>query len=129
MSTVLFNFDRDSMSQARRLTVEHLNTLIARITSSELLVSEIRVTGHADKTQHATQRDYNQGLSLRRANAVVDHMVSAGVASDLISIDARSDSEPARQCSTAGTTRAEIIECLLPNRRVEVLVTATRPAP
>ena len=128
ISNVLFNFDRDTIDQARRVSIEQLDALLARINSDELSPVSIRVIGHADLTQNPAQPDYNQGLSLRRANAVAAHIISAGIAAELISVESRSDREQSQQCAGINANQTELIECLLPNRRVEVSVTATRPA-
>jgi OOP family OmpA-OmpF porin len=73
--------------------------------------SSFSVTGHADRAGPA---DYNQELSLRRAQSVRDVLTSRGIPADNISIAARGESEPA--VPTADGVREQ------DNRRVEIVV-------
>ena len=72
--------------------------------------------------------EYNQRLSLARANAVRDHMVSAGVPANVIRTEGRGETDlkvTEADCRTQGKgkTRSALIACLEPNRRVEVRAT------
>jgi OOP family OmpA-OmpF porin len=71
----------------------------------------VSVTGHADRSGSAA---YNLGLSLRRANAVRDALMSEGVAPDVIGVAARGESEPA-VWTPNGVPEAA-------NRRVELML-------
>jgi OOP family OmpA-OmpF porin len=70
----------------------------------------IEVAGHADSTGPA---EYNMGLSLRRANAVRDYLVSKGVAADRLVVRGYGESQP--------TATNETREGRAKNRRVELL--------
>src|SRR5437016_2609031 len=68
---------------------------------------------------------YNQKLSERRANAVRDYLVSKGVARDKIETLGMGKTQPVPGvvCNQAyPKERKALIECLAPNRRVEVEV-------
>lgn len=75
----------------------------------------VRVTGHADRIGTAS---YNLKLSDRRAETVKKYLVDKGVDKKDIKVVAKGESEPVKHC-TGGATRATI-DCLAPNRRVEV---------
>ncbi|HSV59973.1 MAG TPA: OmpA family protein, partial [Variovorax sp.] len=72
--------------------------------------------------------EYNQRLSLARANAVRDHMVSAGVPANVIQTEGRGEADlkvTEADCKGQGKakSRSALIACLEPNRRVEVRAT------
>jgi OOP family OmpA-OmpF porin len=73
----------------------------------------VRVTGHTDRLGSAS---YNQALSLARAETVRGYLVQAGVPRERVQVQGRGESEPKVQC--AQTSRAALIDCLAPNRRV-----------
>ena len=82
----------------------------------------VLVTGHTDRI--GTQA-YNQKLSERRANAVRDYLVSQGVARDKIETLGMGKTQPVPGvvCNQPyPKERKALIECLAPNRRVEVEV-------
>lgn len=92
---------------------------IARIASelqTENANAPIRVTGHTDEIG---SEQANRTLSQRRADTVRQLLIEGGVRADQIVADGRGESEPIRQCA-ASLPRAARIECLQPNRRVEI---------
>lgn len=111
--TVLFDFDKDNIdSQAQR----NLNTLSNVLKSSDD-VRRANIVGYADPigTNH-----YNQHLSERRAEAVKDYMANRGYLNTRVT-DVRALGESDKFANCDGISkRAEKIECLRPNRRVEV---------
>lgn len=70
---------------------------------------------------------YNKKLSVRRAEAVKNYLVSKGIGADRIFTDGKGKTNPVTGDSCVGTraTRA-LIECLAPDRRVEIEVAGTR---
>jgi len=91
--------------------------------------SSILVVGHTDP--FGTD-GYNLQLSQRRADAVMNYMVSRGVPADRIRAEGRGESQlkvTPEECAARGAkSRAALIACYQPNRRVEVTVTGTAPA-
>lgn len=80
-------------------------------------LSKILVEGYTDSQGGA---DYNQGLSLHRAQAVRDYLVSRGIASDRISAQGRGLTNPIGDNKSA--------EGRANNRRVEIIVEPTDSA-
>ena len=73
--------------------------------------STVQIIGHTDSTGSAAT---NESLSLQRADATRDYLVSRGVASNRITIDGRGPREPVANNDTeAGRAR---------NRRVEIFL-------
>ncbi len=116
----MFDFDSSTIRPAGRT---ELDALVRDLRGVDYDV--VRVTGHTDRLGSAS---YNQDLSVRRANAVRDYLISAGIPASKVTARGAGESEPITpvgQCS--GTTRTpELIACLQPERRVEVEVTGTR---
>jgi len=73
--------------------------------------AEVQVTGHTDTTG---TEDYNDTLSLQRANEIVGFLVSEGFSRDMLSAVGRGERDLAVQTGE-GVANAE-------NRRVEVIV-------
>jgi OOP family OmpA-OmpF porin len=85
--TLFFDFDVATMRPNGISKVEQIAQAVEA--NPEL---EVSVTGHADRAGPA---DYNQELSLRRAQNVRDALTAQGVSQDEISIAARGESQPA----------------------------------
>lgn len=79
-------------------------------------IERIVLVGHTDRLGDT---DYNQALSLRRASAVRDHLVSRGLDAALFTVEGKGASEPVKTCADS-LPRAALISCLQDNRRVEV---------
>lgn len=111
--TVLFDFDKDNIdSQAQ----QNLNTL-SNVLKSDSDVRRANIVGYADPIGNT---DYNQKLSERRAQAVKDYMAQRGYLNTRVAeVRALGESDQFAQCDDVNA-RAEKIECLRPNRRVEV---------
>ena len=118
----LFGFDSAVVSPAGRAELDSLAVDLRGID-----YDTIRVTGHTDRIG---DQAYNLRLSNERAVAVRNYLVeSAGIAASSITTRGVNGAEPvttAEQCSNQ-LSRAQLIACVAPDRRVEVEVTGTRP--
>lgn len=113
--TILFPFDSDVLSLEGKRAVERL-TRMARDTFDAPVFD---VSGYTDRLGDDM---YNVQLSWRRSDAVRRYLNDLGVQTSDIAIDARGRENPTtRNCQSAGT-REDIIRCLEPDRRVEVIV-------
>jgi outer membrane protein OmpA-like peptidoglycan-associated protein len=116
----LFAFGRsgpaDLLPQGRR----ELDALAASLRDARS-VSKLRITGHTDRLGSDA---LNDRLSLARATTVRDYLVQAGVPASGTLVQGRGESEPKVQCDQK--SRAALIECLAPNRRVEIEVSSER---
>jgi OmpA-OmpF porin, OOP family len=79
-------------------------------------IESIAYTGHTDRYG---KTDYNDALSLQRANTVRDYLESMGVKADKVSTAGRGNREPVVECSTK-PPKPEQTVCLTPNRRVAI---------
>lgn len=117
----MFGFDQSDVNSAGK---RELDQLAAELRGSSYEV--ITVTGHTDRI--GTEA-YNDALSTRRAEAVKDYLIqAAGIPADKISARGVDGSDPVTKPGDCPGTRVtpELIDCLQPDRRVEVEVTATR---
>lgn len=80
----------------------------------------IAVVGHTDRIG---DEQVNNALALKRANAARDQLIKNGLDPNRIVVRAVGPNEPLVECQD--TNRAQLIECLAPNRRIEIFVNQT----
>jgi outer membrane protein OmpA-like peptidoglycan-associated protein len=88
---------------------------IAETMKREPAIDQVRIVGYTDRIG---SKEYNQKLSERRAKAVKDYLVAQGVAPRRLIATGKGMADPVVQCDDKN--RADLIQCLEPNRRVEV---------
>ena len=113
----LFRFDGGSIADLLPEGRRKLDALATDIKATDA----VKVIGHTDRLG---SQAYNHALSLSRANTVRSYLAQAGVPARNIQVQGRGESEPKVQCTQ--TRRAELIDCLAPNRRVEIEVAGER---
>jgi OOP family OmpA-OmpF porin len=111
---VLFDFDKYDLKPQGRAELQRLG---AEIRSQGVTVGDIDVVGHTDSVG---SDEYNMKLSLRRAGAVRDYLVSQGVNPGLIDVVGMGKRQP---IATNATAEGRAL-----NRRVEVRVGTTKGA-
>jgi OOP family OmpA-OmpF porin len=111
-----FAFDEAQLSPAGKALID--KDLMPRIQSCAT-VEAIIVVGHTDRIG---SQAYNQKLSERRADAVKSYLVSKGIPAASIETLGVGPTQPVKLCPDADfkNNRKGLIECLKPNRRVEV---------
>ncbi|WNH52346.1 OmpA family protein [Stenotrophomonas oahuensis] len=107
----LFGFDSDSLTAQGRRSVD---ALVQRVRAASQ-VQMIAVTGYTDRIG---ADDYNHKLSQRRAEAVRAALIAGGVPSTAIVAEGRGETAPVVAC--AQPPGDALIDCLAPNRRVEI---------
>lgn len=110
--TTLFGFDSAALTADTRARLEA--EIGPRLAGIEL--RRIKLSGYADPIGAA---EYNQQLSQQRAEALREYLLGQGIDASRIEVTGYGAVAPERTCA-AGLTRLELIECLAPNRRVEV---------
>lgn len=111
---ILFEFDRsDAASIAEgQDSIRSLANRINQVSGT----SPVIVSGYTDRLGSDA---YNQKLSAARANTVAHLLVNYGVVPQRIKIEGNNKTDLYQQCN--GSQRSsELIECLGPNRRVNV---------
>ncbi|MGH8649408.1 MAG: OmpA family protein [Burkholderiales bacterium] len=107
----LFGFDRADLTPAGQEALRKYREEARAELSTATLV---KITGHTDSTGAA---EYNQQLSLRRAQAVRDHLVKLGGNASIMEVAGMGETQPIADNKTAAG-RSQ-------NRRVEVEVVGT----
>ncbi|MBL8314567.1 MAG: OmpA family protein [Rubrivivax sp.] len=124
---VLFSFDRHDSAGMKPFSAVQLQELVARVQREGLVVRAVQLSGHADRLKHGVQPDYNQQLSEKRVATVKAALVKLGIDGARIQTAARGDAVQVLRCEQHFKRPADLQECLLPNRRVEVLIETRRP--
>ena len=112
----LFAFGKASVANLSDAGRAELDALAARVLATPG-IDMVHVIGHSDRIGNAT---VNQRISQQRADSVAEYLSSKGVYPELISTEGRGASEPLVDCDKERGQR--LIECLAPNRRVEIQV-------
>ena len=108
----LFGFDKAKISDNGKQALDAAAEKIIANPKITLVV----VTGHTDRLG---SYEYNQKLSEQRAKQVGDYLSSKGVDASKIVTTGRGESVPVVACEGIKNRKA-LIECLAPNRRVEI---------
>jgi OmpA-OmpF porin, OOP family len=88
---------------------------IADVLSKNSDVTNVMISGYTDRL--GTDK-YNQKLSQQRADTVKAYLVNRGIASSRLTATGKGESNPLVTCTDK--KMAALIQCLEPNRRVEV---------
>ncbi len=120
---VLFDFDQ---SVLRPGEAARLDELSAQYKGGGF--DRIDAVGHADRIG---TNAYNMRLSSRRADAVLGYLIGTGIDDAQILTDAKGESEPVtgEACRNMGAENRKnrrLIECLQPDRRVQITLVPTR---
>lgn len=100
---------------------QQLEALVSSLKADKMLKS-VAVEGHTD---YLGSDKYNQALSEKRANAVKDYFVAAGVPADKVTAVGKGEAEAklTAECTAKKfKKRADLIACLAGDRRFDVSV-------
>jgi outer membrane protein OmpA-like peptidoglycan-associated protein len=111
LNNIFFDFDKSTLRPLSNVEIRNLVTLLQ---ANPALQAEI--SGHTDNKGDAA---YNQKLSEERAQAVVDKLVEAGIASSRVSAKGYGKSQPVAANSNNGIDNPEGRQ---ENRRVELKI-------
>jgi len=113
----LFDFDRAVIRPDARNVLDELVTKM-RGANLEVVIA----IGHTDPIGSGA---YNQKLSVNRANAVKAYLVSKGIDPSRVYTEGKGASQQVKACNPKMKFK-ERVECLAPNRRVELEAVGTR---
>lgn len=116
-SDVLFNFNKATLKAEGQ---QSLDQLYSQLSSLDPKDGSVIVLGFTDRIG---SEQYNQALSEKRAQSVVDYLVSKGIPSDKISARGLGKTSPVTGSTCDNVKpRPSLIDCLAPDRRVEIEV-------
>jgi OOP family OmpA-OmpF porin len=110
----LFGFDKAKLADTSEIDTQ----VVAKMKENPIFAS-VKIVGHTDKLGSA---EYNQKLSERRANQVRDYIISQGIDANRLIAVGKGEDIPKVNCDDVKGRKAQI-ECLAPNRRVEIEAT------
>ncbi|MFP1874400.1 porin OmpA [Lonsdalea quercina] len=116
-SDVLFTFNKAELRPEGQSSLDQLYTQLSTMDPKD---GSVVVLGFTDRLG---SEQYNEGLSTRRAQSVVDYLVAKGIPADKISARGLGESNPVTgsTCDSVKGRKA-LIDCLAPDRRVEIEV-------
>lgn len=116
----LFDFDKAVLRAEGKAKLDKLASDIQGI-KLEVIIA----VGHADRIG---SDKYNQKLSERRAAAVKDYLIGKGVEANRIYAEGKGEKQPVTgdKCGKSVAKTKKLIECLQPDRRVEIEVIGTQ---
>ncbi|MDM0110775.1 OmpA family protein [Variovorax sp. J22R133] len=117
-----FAFNKAELTPVGRT---RLDTALQELKAANFRPRSIVIVGYTDPLGST---EYNQRLSVARANAVRDHLVRQGVPANVIQTEGRGETElkvTEADCKGQGKAknRTALIACLEPDRRVEIRAT------
>ncbi len=113
----LFKFDEFNLRNMLPEGRAELDKLAAKIREYGLEGDvRLNLTGHTD---HKGSDEYNMTLSQNRANTVLAYLANQGINPSTMTASGAGEQYPVKQCP-ANLPRQQEIDCLQPNRRVDV---------
>jgi len=115
----LFDFDKAILKPEGRQALDNFVNNLQGV-NYDLIIA----VGYTDRIGSEA---YNKKLSVRRAEAVKSYLVSRGINPDQIFTDGKGKANPVTGDTCKGTRATrDLINCLAPDRRVEIEVAGTR---
>jgi OOP family OmpA-OmpF porin len=120
---VLFDFDKAVVKPEGKSKLDDLSNKVRGI-NLEVIIA----IGHADTIGSDA---YNQRLSVRRAESIKAYVVSRGIEPNRVYTEGKGEKQPVTggRCKNMGKehrSNKKLIDCLQPDRRVEIEVIGTR---
>jgi OOP family OmpA-OmpF porin len=115
----LFDFDKSDLKPRGKAMLDDLVAALKGATYEVILA-----IGHTDRIGSVA---YNQKLSVKRAEAVKQYLVSKDIAANRVYAEGKGKSQPVTKPGDCRMkNRKALIACLQPDRRVDVEVTGTK---
>ena len=120
-SDVLFNYNKATLRDGGKTALDELYNELANIDPTQ---GRVLVIGYTDRIG---SQNYNLPLSEKRAQSVVDYLVAKGIPVNSISAEGRGKENPVtgNTCDNLKLRSKAQIECLAPDRRVEIEIQGT----
>jgi OOP family OmpA-OmpF porin len=117
----LFDFNKADLRPEGKAKLDDVASKIKNI-KLEVIIA----VGHADRIGKDA---YNQELSVKRANSVKNYLVSKGVEANRVYAEGKGETQPkttAAMCGTSVVKSKKLIDCLQPDRRVDIEIIGTK---
>lgn len=120
---LVFAFDKSALADLRPASRSQLDALLERVQREQWVIEGIELVGHADRLNRTGNNAYNERLAERRVQTIREELLRRGIDGTLLSTRAAGDREQVVTCEGIRDP-AELRNCLLPNRRVELVLRA-----
>lgn len=120
---LVFAFDKSALPDLRPASRLQLDALLERLQREQWVLEGIELVGHADRLKRTGNNAYNERLAERRVQTIREELLRRGIDGSKISTRAAGDREQVVTCDGIRDP-AELRNCLLPNRRVELVLRA-----
>ena len=119
LTDTLFKFNKSAVQDMTPGGMQRLADVAKRLKSYQSIQS-LNIVGFTDRLGSDA---YNNALSLARAKTVKTYFESLGVKAASFSAQGKGKSEPVSSACPSKASRAQLIQCLQPDRRVTIEVT------
>lgn len=110
----LFKFNKSSINDLLPNGKKELDNVVTQLMSSHINVKQIDITGHTDRLG---SEQYNYKLGMQRAETIRNYLKNNGINNN-INISSQGDSQPVTTSCNDVNSKAMLIACLQPDRRV-----------
>ncbi len=114
-TNMLFGFNKSKLNDLPESVRDTLRTFAQQLKANIATLESITIIGHTDRLGNDEQ---NLKLSSARAETIKDFFVLQGVDAEKIKSEGKGSSAPLAECTD--TDRKKLIDCLAPNRRVDI---------
>jgi len=121
-SDALFEFGNAKLDPSAQW---RLNRLADHIRQEGARLQEVVLVGHTDRLRSDGKHERNQILSEQRAESIKQYLVGRGIPADKIRASGVGSSQSLVECSSRQSKEKQM-ECLQPNRRVEIILRGTK---
>ncbi len=117
VANLLFRHDKFAKDKILPATLAQLDETLAKVKRDSIQLAEVRLTGFADRTGKPA---YNAALAEKRSATVKAYLIAKGIPATILRVDSKGDAQQLTSCRDKFQALSEELECLTPNRRVEV---------
>lgn len=121
----LFPFGKSSIKDLDVTGSRKLDSIVNQLKQDKVDIASIVVTGYTD---YIGSEEKNLHLSQDRANTVRSYLEQQSIVGRLIQADGKGEASPVVKCNR-NQSKHKLIECLQPNRRVEIEVKGVSHSP
>lgn len=114
-TNMLFGFNKSKLNDLPESLRDTLRTFAQQLKANIETLESITVIGHTDRLGNDEQ---NLKLSTARAETIKEFFVLQGVDADKVKTEGKGSTAPLNECTD--TDRKKLIDCLAPNRRVDI---------
>ncbi len=117
VANLLFQHDKFAKDKILPSTLAQLDQTLTKIKRESVELTEVRLTGFADRTGKPA---YNAALAEKRSATAKAYLIAKGIPAAILRVDSKGDAQQLQACRDKFQALSEELECLTPNRRVEV---------